>query len=596
MPKLNVNYLGTINNNVSDEKAVVQKYIAKITIAELSQWFQYSREKKGGRHPFKVLDTSIIQIHERVQRGKNESGFVLQDKVKIDDISNTLLKTHKEAKKVYLGSLVWNIRKKDTNTIKRIKISEDDSLPPEYELRINVDKIYLTDSAHRHFGIVEAYKEYKKEPSKYPDFDENFEFTVEIYNLLASNEQNMFNELNAKQKKITAAKQKQLDNSTPLGKIKDSIIDYDMENEKIFYNNIELNSIQNRQHTLMTMSVFVASIKEMFKSEINEIYINSGVNDELKEEIVTYYCNFFTSLRDNIQIKYMDFGEEKEISPFNNLYLKYIYPIENNSNYEDKVLDDKLEEARDTAKLINKKLREEDLIVDNISIKALSRLGRLIRKMSNWKIVIEQLQQSLIIGHNGRFLQKSNKEILEKYKDNKEALATIKEDGSLNMQVVSWKVNDLYNFYVDKLLLKKDTKLYCNQNGFSKQCTNDYILKVSLNKELTIQFRYNFYIADKLFDEISLEDLTMNVVIHDGWNKIKFTGKKSFKAIQKDDDEGYIDEIYGVGIKKASINFEIKLPAFENNEHLSAGLKVKIKAPNISIESEEEFIFKTEEE
>ncbi|MGV6830564.1 MAG: hypothetical protein ACWA5P_03255 [bacterium] len=592
MPSIIAKYLGTINENIEENKTVVQKYIAKITIDELSQWFQYTREKKGGRHPFKVSDTSIIQIHERVQRGKNDYGFVLQDKAKIDDISKSLLKINTEAKKVYLGSLVWNIRKSDKNTIKKIKISEDDNLPPEYELRINVDKIYLTDSAHRHFGIVEAYKEYRKEPKKYPEFDENFEFSVEIYNLSQDDEQNLFNELNSKQKKITAAKQKELDNSTPLGKIKDSIIDYDLENKKIFYNNIELNSNKNTRHTLMTMSVFVASIKEMFKNDIIEVDKNN--NDELKEEIVKYYCDFFTVLKENIQIKYTDFGEEKDIYPFDNLYLKYIYPVEN-SDYEDEILDNKLDEAREKAKRINAEIRKQDLIIDNVSIKALSRLGKLIRKMSNWKTVIEQLQQSLILGHNGKFLQKTNKEILEKYRSNKEALATLNEDGSLNMQVVSWKVNDLYNFYVDKLLLKKDTELHYSQNGFSEKLVDGDTILVSLNEPTTIQFKYTFYIADNLFDEILLEDLLMSIVIQDNWSKIKFTGKKSFNAIKKDYDEGYMDNVYDTGIKRATANFEVTLPKFENSEHLSSGLKVKIKAPNLSIDNEEEFIFKTEE-
>jgi len=596
MPQLYVKYLGTINENVSNEQTVVKKYIAKVTSAELSQWFQYSREKKGGRHPFKVLDSSTIKIHERVQRGKNESGFVLQDKAKIDDIKNTLLKVHKTSKKVYLGSLVWNIREKENNKIRRIKISEDDSLPPEYELRIDVDNIFLTDSAHRHFGIVEAYKEYKKDQNQYPYFDENFEFIVEIYNLTPDEEQNLFNELNAKQKKITAAKQKQLDNSTPLGKIKDAIIDYDMENNKNFYNNIELNSNRNTGYTLMTMSVFVASIKEMFKSEINE----ADKDASLKDELVQYYCDFFTALKENIQIKYTSFGKDKSIYPFNNLYLEHIYKIENNSDYENEILETKLDEARDKAKLINKEIRQQDLIIHNVSIKALSRLGKLIRKMSNWRIVIEQIQQSLIIGHNGRFLQKSNPEILDKpYKNNKETLATLNEDGSLNMQVVSWKIDDLYNFYTDKLLLQKDTELYCSQNDFSEVINNGYKFKVSKHRETTIQFRYAFYVADTLFDELSLEDISMSVVAINGWNKIKFTGntgkQKAFKAMLKDYDEGYIDDIYDNGIKKATVNFEIRLPKFENDDNLISGLKIKIKAPNISIDDEREYTFITED-
>ncbi len=593
MPSITAKYLGTVNPNMDSTKSVVEKNIIRVKASELSQWFQYNREKKGGRHPFKLSDSSIIQIHERVQRGKNESGFVLQEKNKVDEIRDTLLGIHKTDKKVYLGSLVWNIRKKERNTIKKIKVSENDNLPPEYELRMDVDNIYLTDSAHRHFGIVEAYNEYRKKPEDYPFFDENSEFSVEIYNLTSDEEQNLFNELNSKQKKITAAKQKELDNSTPLGKIKDEIIDYDMENERIFYNNIELNSNQNNRHTLMTMSVFVASIKEIFKQEIDEVYINSDVNDELKYEIVSYYCDFFSTLRDTIKIKYLSYGIEKDIYPFENLYTKYIYVQENADFDDDESYESKLEEAREKAKFVNSEIRSQDLITHNIAIKALSRLGKFIRKMSNWETVIEQIQQSLIVANDGKFLQKTNEEILKVYPGNKEAIATINLDGSLNMQVVSWKVDDLFNYLVDKLSLRKEGKLYFNQNNFSESLDNTSFIKVSLSNITKVKFRYDFFIADKLFDEISSSDLAINIIALDNWSKIKFTGKNSIKARKKDYDEGYADEVYDKGIKKASAIFEIDLPPFENNEHLKEGLKVKIKVPNISIGSEVEFMLKT---
>jgi len=593
MPSITAKYLGTVNPNMDSTKSVVEKNIIRVKASELSQWFLYNREKKGGRHPFKLSESSTIQIHERVQRGKNESGFVLQEKNKVDEIRDTLLGIHKTDKKVYLGSLVWNIRKKERNIIKKIKVSENDSQPPEYELRMDVDNIYLTDSAHRHFGIVEAYNEYRKKPEDYPSFDENFEFSVEIYNLSIDEEQNLFNELNSKQKKITAAKQKELDNSTPLGKIKDEIIDYDMENERIFYNNIELNSNQNNRHTLMTMSVFVASIKEMFKQEIDEVYINSDVNDELKYEIVSYYCDFFSMLRDTIKIKYLSYGIEKEIYPFENLYTKYIYVQENADFDDDESYESKLEEAREKAKFVNSEIRSQDLITHNITIKALSRLGKFIRKMSNWGTVIEQIQQSLIVANDGKFLQKTNEEILKVYPGNKEAIATINLDGSLNMQVVSWKVDDLFNYLVDKLSLRKEGKLYFNQNDFRESLDNTSFIKVSLSHNTKVKFRYDFFIADKLFDEIPSSDLVINIIALDNWSKIKFIGKNSIKSRKKDYDEGYVDEVYDKGIKKASAIFEIDLPPFENNDHLKEGLKVKIKVPNISIGSEVEFMLKT---
>lgn len=595
MPTITPKYLGSINDNMHNNNSpVVMKRVIKVKISELAQWFQYSREKQGGRNPFKVSDSSLIQIHERIQRGKNESGFVLQEKNKIDEIKEILLGIHKTNKKIYLGSLVWNIRKIDTNKFDILSISKLDGSLPEYKLEIEVNKIYLTDSAHRHFGIVEAYKEYQKNSDSYPLFNENFEFLVEIYNLTADEEQNLFNELNSKQKKITAAKEKQLDNSTPLGKIKDEIIDYDMENERIFYNNIELNSNQNTRHTLMTMSVFVASIKEMFKNEINEVYANDTVNDTLKEDIVSYYCNFFGELKNTIIIKYISItGEEKNISPFENLYMKYIYIVENADFDNDEIYENKLEEARNTAKLINSKIREQDLITHNITIKALSRLGKLIRKMSNWKTVIEQIQQSLIIGYDGKFLQKTNSELFEAYPGNQEALVKFNEDGSLNMQVVSWKTNELFHYFTDKLELRKEPILFSDQDDFKKILTNNDSIKVSINNPTIIKFKHTFFIADNLYDEITTNDLSMNILAVDNWSKIKFTGKTSFKAIIKDYDEGYIDEVYDRGIRKATAIFEITLPAFENEAHLKHGLKIKVKSFNISFDNEIDYILST---
>lgn len=590
MPTITAKFLGLINDNARENSPVVMKRIIKVKASELAQWFQYSREKKGGRNPFKVLDSSIIQIHERVQRGKNESGFVLQEKTKIDDIKENLLGIHKTDKKTYLGSLVWNIRKIESNKFDLLKLEKLDGSLPEYLLNMEINKIYLTDSAHRHFGIVEAYKEYQRTPNEYPLFNENFEFLVEIYNLTIDEEQNLFNELNSKQKKITAAKQKELDNSTPLGKIKDEIIDYDMEHERIFYNNIELNSNQNIRHTLMTMSVFVASIKEMFKNEINEVYANDTVNDELKDEIVSYYCDFFSELRDTIKIKYLsNTGEEKQIAPFENLYMKYIYVVENADFDNDEIYENKLEEARNTAKLINSRIREQDLITHNITIKALSRLGKLIRKMSNWRIVIEQIQQSLIVGFDGKFLQKSNNELFEVFPGNQEALVKFNEDGSLNMQVVSSKVNELFNYLTKKLNIEKETNLFFDQDNFKESLTSGDKIKVSKQEQTVVKFKHTFFIADNMYKEITTNELYVSITM-DGWSKIKFLGKTSIKAIMKDFDEGYIDEIYDRGIKKATAIFEVTLPPFEDIR-LKEVLKMKIKSFNISCDSEVEYTF-----
>lgn len=587
MPKITLPLLDIINNHLDQNSTVVKKYIVKVTASELASWFQYEKNNKVGRHPFKVTSQSSIQISERIQRGKNENGYSLQEKSKVDDIKNTLLGIHETNKKVYLGSLVWNIRKKETNVLKSVTISEGIETPPEKELRITFDNIYLTDSAHRHFGIVEAYHEYRDDPSRYPNFNGDYEFTVEIYNLTNNDEQSLFNELNSKQKKITAARQKLLDNTTALGKIKDLIIDYDMENQRIFYNNIELNSNMNTQHTLMTMSVFVSSIKEMFQKEVEEVYISSDVNEDLKDEIVEFYCDFFNELKENIEVTYKEYGEDKKIKPFENLYLQYIYPIENADYDDDEVLEKNLDEARMKAKNINTQFRKQDLTTHNITIKALSRVAKLIKRMSNWKLVIEQFQQDLILSNDGRFLQQTNNEIMSNYKNCTEAIAKVNLDGSLNIQVISSKVNDLYYYLCDKLNLKFKSNftkiLYENQDEIDFQ----NCIKISLTRETKFYIKYECIVADKLIEILSVENFKLSITPNDNWSKSKFTGSKVITAVTKDIDEGYEHQIYGNNLKRVIAKFEVTLPAYENINRIKDGLLFRIKSPYISLFEQE---------
>lgn len=46
MPSITAKYLGTVNPNMDSTKSVVEKNIIKVKASELSQWFQYNREKK----------------------------------------------------------------------------------------------------------------------------------------------------------------------------------------------------------------------------------------------------------------------------------------------------------------------------------------------------------------------------------------------------------------------------------------------------------------------------------------------------------------------------------------------------------------------
>jgi hypothetical protein len=105
MATIRVKLLGILNEEIDGNKTLVQKYVACFKANELSQWFQHIREKKGGRTPFKLLDSSIIKTHERVQRGINQAGYVLQEKSKVDDIKDGLLGISKTSNKVYLGAL-----------------------------------------------------------------------------------------------------------------------------------------------------------------------------------------------------------------------------------------------------------------------------------------------------------------------------------------------------------------------------------------------------------------------------------------------------------------------------------------------------------
>ncbi|ALO34577.1 hypothetical protein CMT41_07500 [Colwellia sp. MT41] len=262
MAKIKLRLLDDLNkSNRGTQKSLVPKYIVKITASELNNYFKY--DSSGKKHPYKVANDSLIVLDENVQRGITDLGRIRQEENKVKDIKNSLLGLNTLAPKAFMGNLVWNIREQG-GEIFEISTSLRENKAAIQEIQINTKKIYLPDSAHRHLGICEAYREYLKSDETFDKFDEDFEFAIDVYNLSLQDEKLLFNELNSKQKKITAAKAKELDTTSPIGNLKDNILAYDQANERLFFQNIEVNSNTNDRHTLMTMSVFTASIKAMF--------------------------------------------------------------------------------------------------------------------------------------------------------------------------------------------------------------------------------------------------------------------------------------------------------------------------------------------
>jgi hypothetical protein len=258
--RIEADLLGRINESISANAPLQTKYIVRVTIEQLALWLQYERKGNGRNSPFRISDHSTIRIDPEIQRGRDSQGFLLQNSRKIMEIANTLLAPNNEmVPRLYLGCLTWNVRPqvKKIKDLFEIEKTEIEGKQPKWRLAFDTDAIYLTDSAHRHLGIVESYRQYQLNQGKYPTYSPKYEFLVEIYTLDKQREKELFSELNSKQKKISAAKQKEMDVSSPIGALKDAIQDYDRINRNFFADNIEVSSNQNDKHTLLTMSVFV---------------------------------------------------------------------------------------------------------------------------------------------------------------------------------------------------------------------------------------------------------------------------------------------------------------------------------------------------
>ena len=575
--------LGVVNEDAGNGAALQRKYVLKVTAEQLSQWLHFDRKSKAKSSPFRISEHSVIRIDEDIQRGRDSQGFLLQNSKKIMEIASTLLVPNSEqVPRLYLGCLTWNVRPSsaakadDMFSVQRI---EQPDKPPRWRLSFETDAIYLTDSAHRHLGIVEAYRQYVASKEKFPTFNPKFEFSVELYTLNKTRERELFSELNSKQKKISAAKQKQMDVSSPIGSLKDAIQEYDRTASKFFDNNIEVSSNQNDKHTLLTMSVFVTSISEMFSSK--EIKA-SREDEELQADMASYYCEFFYELEKTLIVAFDQNGEQKEIHPFRNLYTEFIRPaLDAYDPEKPQMSEDKHQLAIDEAKAENRRLREQDVANHNSFIKAFARLGGYIRGMENWRDVITRLQTKHVIAHGGKFFQKENKELFEVNSRLGVSIATFNEDGTINVQVQTKTINAVYEYLLDKLSLRRTCSVFhCTVDDDPQRLLVDepHTHRIPNDGSVYSAFTFNFFLPKSV---AVWGENTVRLEIDGGeaWPQVTRKGKaKAIVSNACEPDESYVDEEFA-DIVQWRASFEIEWPAGATIKRDFAAVSLKFTYP-----------------
>ncbi|WP_161605123.1 DNA sulfur modification protein DndB [Myxococcus xanthus] len=573
--ELTLPLLGVLNPNAATDSPLRPKHIVKLTAERLSQLLQYERRGSKRSDPFKISPSSLIKIDKDIQRGQDEQGFHLQQSAKILDIANILLGDNSAtALRIYLSSLTWNVRE---TTKDGFQLSERrvEGRPSTWELTFDTSAIFLTDSAHRHFGIVEAYKAYSANPDKYPRFRRDFEFSIEIYNLDRTKERELFSELNSKQKKITAAKQKEMDVTSPIGALKDAIIDYDQRSRKLFDNNIEVSSNKNDKHTLMTMSVFVSSIQEMFSAK--EIQ-NARTDEDTREEFATFYCEFMYHLHERLVVQCdLGTGTAENIRPYSNLYLEYIKKAEDAwDNTQPSVSEQRLESARATAIQRNHEFRKRDISNHNVTIKALCRIGGQIRKLPNWKSVIDRLQTDLVIPLSGKFFQRDNRALFTKEDDSDIPIASTTEDGGINVQVQTKNIKKLHQYLHTRLNLDRPPRLLLKSEDSPislEAKTPKFHWQVSRTHSTTKAFELWFYMPKG--EVPSDANISLALTSTPDWKAASRKGPKSIRPIEVLFDATYADDTYEDIVRWRAF-FEVTVPEFQNDS--SAPFSIHLKA------------------
>ena len=549
-----------LNENFDQTKiSIVPKYLCIVTAEQINSWFKYSKIK--GKTPFKVHGDSLIKIDDIIQRGLiEETKTVSQEKSKIEEIKDTLLGKSKSINaKAYLGTLIWNVRSGNSK-IEIYETGKKESSIKEYELSIDSESIMLPDSAHRHLAICEAVKSYIEKPDEYTAFNPRIEFPVELYHLNENQERELFLELNSKQKKVTRSRKLYVDKSSPIGFLKSCIMELDEEQEKLFTNNIELNGNTNDKHTLVTMSVFVSSLDEMFgKTEIKKVKDNPA----LAEEMAKYFLDFFYEIKRTIKIKVEIDSCSQEINPYQNLYTE-IVTKEDCLETSEEALERFWKPKREKAIQINKEIRSQDIITNNQFFKTLAYIGGIVRDFEDPLDVIRLLQKR-IAAHQGRFFQKTN-DLITESKGSDQQIATINADGSLNVQIMDW------NLKLCKKLIENELKLNF-QNSFSLLHDGsvieikDFMTKknVLCSKAGETNLALELLVCVGSKTEINTEETKLKIEpeYSDGssleWSGGTFTGKSLLAPVSITPVDGYSHETYGKNIKQYLVKYSVQL-------------------------------------
>jgi hypothetical protein len=579
MPTINVKLLADVNGRLrGNPSATLQpKFIALVSAANLHMYLRYRRGTRRGKHTFRLDSASLLKVDPDIQRGFLTTGELCQEDSKIEQIAKSLTGQSTENPRVFLGTLVWNIREQDSGVFEVVK-TERTGHPPEYELTINAPEIWLTDSAHRHFGICEAVRLHG-ELGAASRFDPTFTFPIEIYNVDKRHESMLFMELNSKQKKITAAKQQQVDNTSALGRLKEAIRTYDAENDGFFVDNIEVNANSNERQTLMTMSVFVAAIKEMFGKSLIE---QSASDDGLRTQLAEYFTKSFYALRDRIRVNCTINDTDTEVAPFANLHSEIIRPVEDSLADEDdeERIAQKLSLAREKASARNKSVMEEDKLNSNPFIKALAHtLGR-ARGMGDPFQVVDVIQSKLIASRNGRYFQKSNPRMTA-VQSSGHSIATVKTDGTLNVQVQTHTINEIKKLFEDELGLDFKQRLFVVDASGARHALNElpstYVQVLKKTTETYATVVVEFDVGDSITPEDIDCKLRIEADMTDGgtWAKgVKRVGENQWPADECERVDGYAHAIVGNSVARYQAIYKLELPPFTPARTTSFPLKL----------------------
>ncbi|ALO34578.1 hypothetical protein CMT41_07515 [Colwellia sp. MT41] len=308
-------------------------------------------------------------------------------------------------------------------------------------------------------------------------------------------------------------------------------------------------------------------------------------DEDLKNELAQYFCDFFYKLKSEIVINCKVRNKDIEISPFDSLYLKYIYQVENRDYDSEEDLEDALKNAREVACEFNENLRSQDKVNSNPVIKTLAKIGGLIRKMEDWEEVIENLQSKILSQKDGKFFQVGNDELLEIRESTGEPIATLNTDNkSINIQVMTATLKTIEDFFLQELSLNRESKItLCINDKFKKDWVDgelNYTHSVSRKDKNYLDINVQFDVGYKV--DLKPQELSLRVEPSIAWKGSKFNGKKSIKAKKIEKFKGYQDEFYGSGIKRLEAQFEVTLPAYDNNDDDMFDIKFYCSIPMLN--------------